>query len=73
MSNLAILCVDDQEFIIESLTEQLKRHLGTEYEIEAAESGEEALDILEELRQEGIEVAVIVTDQIMPGIKGMNC
>ena len=45
---------------------------GTEYEIEAAESGEEALEILEELRQEGIEVAVIVTDQIMQELKGMN-
>ena len=70
MNNLAILCVDDQEVVLESLTEQLSSHLSKICEIEAAESGEAALAILEELQQEGIEVPLIVTDQIMPGMKG---
>jgi len=70
MNNLAILCVDDQEVVLESLTEQLSFHLSNICEIEAAESGEAALEILEELQKEGIEVPLIVADQIMPGMKG---
>lgn len=70
MSNLAIVCVDDETVILESFTEQLKRSLGNAYEIEAAESGEEALEIVEELHEEGLEIALIISDQIMPGKKG---
>ncbi len=70
MSNLAILCVDDESVILNSFTEQLKRNLGKNYEIEAAESGEEALEIIEELQEEGMEIALIISDHIMPGIKG---
>lgn len=70
MSNLAIVCVDDETVILDSFTEQLKRNLGNAYEIEAAESGEEALEIVEELHEEGIELALVISDQIMPGKKG---
>src|SRR5919199_5726716 len=70
MNNLLILCVDDETVILDSLTEQLKRILGNNYEIEAAESGEEALEILEELQEDGLEIALIISDQIMPGMKG---
>ncbi|NET61746.1 MAG: response regulator [Symploca sp. SIO2E6] len=70
MSSLAIICVDDQRFVLDSLTEQLKRNLTGDYEVEAAESGEETLEILEELQAEGIEVALVISDQIMPGMKG---
>ncbi|HBB31593.1 MAG TPA: hybrid sensor histidine kinase/response regulator [Cyanobacteria bacterium UBA9273] len=70
MKNLAIVCVDDETVILESFTEQLKRNLGSAYEIEAAESGEEALEIFAELQEEGIEIALIVSDHIMPGMKG---
>jgi signal transduction histidine kinase len=70
MSNLAIVCVDDESVILDSFTEQLKRSLGNAYEIEAAESGEEALEIVEELQEEGLEIALVISDQIMPGKKG---
>ncbi len=70
MRNLAILCVDDERLILDSFTEQLKRNLGDEYEIEAAESGEEALEIIEELQDEGFEIALIISDHIMPRMNG---
>ncbi len=70
MSHLAILCVDDQKVILDSLKEQLKRNLKGIYELEIAESAEEALEILEELTEERVEVALIISDQIMPGMKG---
>jgi signal transduction histidine kinase len=70
MKNLAILCVDDETIILDSFTEQLRRNLGKTCEIEAAQSGEEALELIEELQGEGLEIALVVSDQIMPGMKG---
>lgn len=70
MKNLAILCVDDETIILDSFTEQLRRNLGKICEIEAAQSGEEALELIEELQGEGLEIALVVSDQIMPGMKG---
>jgi CheY-like chemotaxis protein len=38
--------------------------------LEFAESGEEALEILEELTQQNIHIAAVITDEMMPGMKG---
>ena len=71
MNNLVILCVDDDTNILESITEQLRRSLEDSCEIETAESGEEALEIIKELQEDSsIEVALIISDQIMPRMKG---
>ncbi len=70
MTNKAIICVDDEQFILETLVEQLKRKFGNEYIYEAAESATEALDILEELQTDNIEVLIIVSDWLMPQMKG---
>jgi len=66
----AILCVDDEKIITDSLKTQIKNYLGNDYEIETAESGEEAIDLLEELIEEGHEVPLIISDYMMPGLKG---
>ncbi len=70
MKKPVILCVDDEKVILTGLMDQLLHQLGDEYAIEVAESGEEALEVLEHLLQDGIEVPLIITDQIMPGMKG---
>jgi DNA-binding NtrC family response regulator len=70
MSNSAILCVDDEMMILESLREQLQRHFGDRYLYEVAEGVEEAWQVIEELYAEGIRLLVIVSDWLMPGIKG---
>lgn len=70
MNELAIVCVDDEPLILEVLKAQLKRYLGKGYYIELAESGEEALSIVEELQAEGIEISLVISDQIMPGMRG---
>ncbi|NEP10748.1 MAG: response regulator [Symploca sp. SIO2C1] len=67
---LAILVVDDEPMVLESLAEELQRNFGENYQIEAAESGEEALEIIEELHTEGIKIAAVVSDYLMPGMKG---
>lgn len=70
MTPLAIVCVGNECIILDSFTEQLKRNLGNNYAIEAAESGEEALDILAALQESGREVALVISDYIIPGMKG---
>ncbi|MCU0542296.1 MAG: response regulator [Oscillatoriaceae cyanobacterium Prado104] len=70
MSEKAILCVDDEEVILESLKEQLKRRFGNQYLYEVAESAGEAWEIIEELHADDVKVLVIVSDWLMPDMKG---
>jgi len=66
----AIVCVDDESIILESLGEQIKNIFGDEYLYETAENAEEGLEVIEELTDENIDVLVIVSDWLMPGLKG---
>lgn len=70
MDRKAIICVDDEIIILESLREQLEKHFGDKYIYETAESAEEALELLDELEEEEIGVSIIVCDWLMPGMKG---
>ncbi|MBF0279729.1 MAG: response regulator [SAR324 cluster bacterium] len=70
MSNFAIVCVDDEKIILNSLKTELNFIAEKGWTLELAESGEEALEIIEEFEENGTELAVIVSDQIMPGMKG---
>jgi len=65
-----IVCVDDEKTILNSLEMELMDALGDQYLIETAESGIEALEIIEELLAEGIELPLVISDQIMPSMKG---
>ncbi len=70
MTKPVIACVDDERMVLDSLREQLISFLGDDYIIEVAESGEEALELFEELESDKIEVPLIISDQIMPGMNG---
>ncbi len=70
MKQTAILCVDDERAILDSLRIELENFFGNEYLIEIAQDGEEALDTLIELLEDSYEVALVISDYIMPGIKG---
>ena len=70
MSKLTILCVDDETMILNSLRRQLKQTFNDDYLYEAAESASEAFEIIEELKEDGTDVIVIVSDWLMPGMKG---
>jgi two-component system response regulator HupR/HoxA len=60
---LAILLLDDEEGILESL----ELTLGEEYRVFAARTGAEGLEILE--REE---IALVISDQVMPGMSGVE-
>ena len=48
MDPLTVLCVDDERIVLDGLRDQLRRHLD-DVEVELAESGEEALEVISEL------------------------
>jgi phosphoserine phosphatase RsbU/P len=70
MAKQIIICVDDEKIVLDSLKKELKQALGSDIHIEVAESGEEAIDILQESIEDGNETLLIISDYIMPGIKG---
>ncbi|MBF0111604.1 MAG: response regulator [Desulfamplus sp.] len=70
MPQKAFLCVDDEQTVLRSLKEQLKRKFGNKYIYEMAESPVEALEVIEELYGGGIQILIIITDWMMPGMKG---
>jgi DNA-binding NtrC family response regulator len=70
MSETAILCVDDETSILKALREQMKRCFGNQYIYEVAQSAEEAWIVIDELEQEEIKILVIVSDWLMPNVRG---
>ncbi len=70
MSKPAILCVDDEVVVLESLEIELRNAFDNTYLYEFAENADEALEIVEELHEEAVDILVIVSDWLMPGIKG---
>jgi len=67
-----ILCVDDEEGVLSALQQQLDARFGGECEIALAQSGQDALELMDELEREGEPLAVVIADQIMPGMKGVE-
>ncbi|MCS7084494.1 MAG: SpoIIE family protein phosphatase [Bacteroidia bacterium] len=70
MGKPVILCVDDERMILDNLEEQITGRLGAEFDVELAESGHEGLEIVQELNEERRNIALIISDQLMPGMKG---
>jgi DNA-binding NtrC family response regulator len=62
---VTILIVDDEKGILLSLTHLLRNE---KFEVLTAASGDEGLEIL----SNNIEIGVIISDQIMPGMNGIE-
>lgn len=67
MKKTKVLCVDDERIILASIAQQLREELGDEIEVETAGDAFEALEIWEENKDN---IALVISDQIMPGMKG---
>ncbi|WP_293136412.1 response regulator [Okeania sp. SIO3I5] len=70
MNQIAIICVDDEPMILDSLRIELEGNLGDNYLIEFAQSGEEALEVFMELKEDNYEIPIVIADYIMPEMKG---
>ncbi len=65
-----IIYVDDEKIVLDSIKDQLKRNFDRGIVFESAQSAEEALELLDELKEFGITVPLIISDHIMPNMKG---
>lgn len=65
----AILCVDDEKMVLDSLKAQLKKNFGSRYMLEFAQSADEAWEVIHELSDD-VKMLLIVSDWLMPEIKG---
>lgn len=64
-----ILIVDDEITILDTIRALLRRDF-KDYHLEFAESAEEALEIIDEYNSENIPLSAVMTDWLMPGMKG---
>jgi thioredoxin reductase (NADPH) len=72
MAKPILLAVDDDVSVLEAVVQDLRRRYGREYRILRAASGQAALDICLQLQQRGDTVALLLSDQRMPGMTGVE-
>jgi len=72
MARPIILAVDDDASVLEAVVQDLRRNYGQTYRILRAASGQAALDTCAQLKERGDVVALIVSDQRMPGMAGVE-
>ncbi|HAZ44886.1 MAG TPA: diguanylate cyclase [Cyanobacteria bacterium UBA11369] len=70
MTQQVIICVDDETTVLKSLKTELKEAFGNDYLIEIAEGGNDALELVQELLEDGYEIPLIISDYVMPDMKG---
>ncbi|MDQ3811940.1 MAG: response regulator, partial [Chloroflexota bacterium] len=72
MAKPILLTVDDDPEVLRAVERDLRRQYGERYRVIRAESGAAALDILEKLKLRGDPVALLLVDQRMPGMTGVE-
>src|SRR5664279_5942703 len=68
----AILTVDDDPGVSRAVARDLRRKYGEAYRIVRAESGQQALDAVREMKKRGDEVALLLADYRMPQMSGIE-
>jgi two-component system chemotaxis response regulator CheY len=71
MNQLYIICIDDQPEVLHALEQDLsffEKHLS----VEVCDTGQEALELIEEIDAEGDQLAILISDQVMPGLTGVD-
>jgi len=72
MARATILAVDDDPQVSRAIVRDLRSRYGSDYRIVRAMSGSEALGLLAELTLRNRPVALVVSDQRMPGMTGIE-
>jgi thioredoxin reductase (NADPH) len=72
MARPILLAVDDDVNVLEAVVQDLRRQYGATYRVMRAASGQAALDTLAQLKTRQEPVALILSDQRMPGITGVE-
>jgi len=67
-----ILAVDDDPAVGRAVERDLRRRYGSRYRVILADSGEAGVDVVEQVVRRGEPVALLVADQRMPGMSGVE-
>jgi len=72
MANPVIPIVDDDPQVLRAVEREVRGRFGGDYRIVAAGSGADALDAIRRLTLRGTPIALLVVDQRMPGMSGVE-
>ena len=72
MANPVILVVDDDPQVLRAVGREVRGRFGGDYRIVASGSGADALDAIRRLTLRGTPIALLVVDQRMPGMSGVE-
>lgn len=72
MKKPIVFCVDDDPQVIRAIARDLRSNYKSEYRILSTDSANEALESLVELKKKGEEVALLLSDQKMPEMLGVD-
>ena len=72
MNEPVILAVDDDAQVLSALRRDLRSRYREDYRVLAAGSGESALEAIRELKARGDALAMVITDQRMPSMLGVD-
>ncbi|HEY7628336.1 MAG TPA: FAD-dependent oxidoreductase [Ilumatobacteraceae bacterium] len=72
VSKPTILTVDDDPAVSQAISRDLRRRYGADYQVVRATSGAEALRVLSEYALRDRRIALIASDQRMPGMTGVE-
>jgi thioredoxin reductase (NADPH) len=72
MARPILLAIDDDISVLEAVVQDLRRQYGNTYRVMRAAGGQVALDMLAQLKSRDEPVALIISDQRMPGITGVQ-
>ena len=69
METINIICVDDQQEVLDSVMRDL-RPLTTHVRLEEASSVADCMQLIDQIDDDGDHVALVISDQVMPGETG---
>jgi thioredoxin reductase (NADPH) len=72
MARPILLAVDDDASVLEAVVQDLRREYGAAYRVLRAASGQAALDALAQLKTRQEPVSLLLSDQRMPGMSGVD-
>lgn len=65
-----ILCVDDEQLVLDTLLVQLKKFFGEKFEYEIATEVDEAWELIHEFKADKANLKLVISDWLMPRAKG---
>ena len=69
MDKINIICVDDQQEVLDSVMRDL-RPLTSHVRLEEASSVADCMQLIDQIDDDGDHVAIVISDQVMPGETG---